>query len=59
MSKNQHPAEQGERPGVTDPTNPQYATNDHVQANEHNPNMPAHKDREGSKGGSPSAKKPG
>ncbi len=55
MSNNKHPAEQRDH---ENPSNPQYPTNDQVRANEHNPNMPAHKEREGSKGGSPGGKKP-
>lgn len=57
MSKDKHPAE-SDQPGVKNPTNPQYPTNDQPRANEHNPTMPAHQDRQGSKGGSPSDKKP-
>lgn len=57
MSKNKHPAE-GDKPDVVNPGNPDYRPNDNPQANQNDPILPAHKDRQGSKGGSPSAKKP-
>jgi len=60
MSTDKLPRSVRENPAtdVKNPTNPQYPTNDMPHSNEKNPTMPAHQDRQGSKGGSPGGNKP-
>ena len=60
MSKDKLPRSVTDQPGagVKNSSNPNYPTNDMPHANEKNPNMPAHQDRQGSKGGSPRGNKP-
>jgi len=60
MSKDKLPRSVQDQPaaGVKNSSNPQYPTNDMPHSNEKNPTMPAHQDRQGSKGGSPGGNKP-